>query len=145
MRFGIYVHETGSTWLDQTAGALHRICHEQLKEVVLGDFDGLYISFRVASLCPGGFRILKRKVRRDYKMKLITGGANLFKCLIELDVELGDPDVVAAANTESSLFEFTQATVMRCLPIALKEFEVHSLRAVEAAVSAAKLPHEPRW
>jgi len=145
MRFGIYVHETGSTWLDQTAGTLHCICHEHLKDAVLSDFDGLFISFRVASLCPGGFRMLKRKVRRDYKMKIITGGANLFKCLIELDVELSDSDLVAAADTEDSLFEFTKRTVIRCLPIALKEFEEHSLRVVEAAVSAAKLPHQPRW
>jgi hypothetical protein len=145
MRFGIYVHTAGSTWFDQTANALHRVASEQLKEVVLDDFDGLYISFEVASSCPDGFRVLKRRVRRDYELKLITGGAHFFKCMVELDVELGDPEVLVKAGTEASLFEFTQSAVIRCLPLALKGFEARGLRAVEAAVANAKMPHASRW
>jgi hypothetical protein len=88
---------------------------------------------------------VKKKVRRDYTEKIITGGSQHFNCVVELDVEVSDADLVASAGAEASLFNFVQDIVLRCLPMALNGFPKEDLFLVQAAVSSARLPHEPRW
>jgi hypothetical protein len=144
VRFGLYVHQAGSTWFDDLARTLGRASSMALADAELDEIDGLYISFFAVSHLNEGVRKLKKKVRRDYTMKIITGGSQHFRCLIELDVEVADSELVAAAGSESSLFSFVKSVVLRCLPMALGNDSV-ALAVVQAAVSSARLPYEPRW
>ena len=145
MRFGLYAHVSGSTWLDSVAATLGSVVQERLSNVDLDDVDGLYISFLATNDFSRGVKKLKRKVRRNYTMKVITGGTRYFRCLVELDAYVADAELVAAADTEISLFEFVKATALRCLPLAFPGVEQASLLVLQDAVSRAQLPHQARW
>jgi hypothetical protein len=78
--FGIYVHTQGPSPFREVASCLNRTVRAALQSLHLREIDGLYISFYSTSRFETGMRKLKRRVRRDYKLKLITGGAVHYNC-----------------------------------------------------------------
>lgn len=144
MDFGIYVHHAGATWFDQAARTLTSCVRPSLLGGMSTEVDGLFFGFRATQPTPSGQTKIKRKVRRDYTMKDAAGSRHLFRCLVEIDADVSDADLVAHASSEGELFEFTKALLLRCLAEALSEFE-HEQEIVRVAVSQAVLPHEPRW
>jgi len=145
MYFGIHVHTAGATWFDAVAKILDRSVRASLAEIQLSEVDGLYIGFSASSRLSQGLRKVKKKIRRDYTSKVLTGGVRYYKCVVEFDAEVSDAELVAAADTEASLFSFVQRIVLDCLPMALRGFEDSDLAVVQSAVSEARLPHESRW
>ena len=145
MQFSIYVHDAGATWLDSVAGSLGNAVQSTLRDVQLSMVDGLCVSLWATTDFAQGVRQVRTRARRDYKMKIITGGTRFYRCLLECDAQLADGELVGAASTEESLFRFTQASIVKCLPTGLAEFNPSDLAVVSRAVSGACLPHHPRW
>ncbi len=133
MKFGINVDSQGP------GGLLKLIClriSQELKrkfsEVVLSEVDGLAIGFMSTSVFETGLRIYKRRVKRNYNLKLITfGTVEHFNCLIEMGVELPDA-LVIEANTEEAMRIYIKSVLLEIVPKLLKGFpEVDQLRVAQ--------------
>jgi len=134
MEFGIYVHTQGPSLFREVARELDQKVKGALEQTTLVEVDGLYLSFYSTSAFPKGVKRLKRRVRRNYTMKLITGGTASYKCLVEFDAEVADAELIDSSSTKRDLFEFVRSAVMHCLPIALAEFKGDDLKLVQSAV-----------
>jgi hypothetical protein len=145
MHFGIYVHDSGTTWLDVQARSLDNAAGKTLSTLSLPELDGLFIGLTASKSLASGLKQLKKRVRRNHKLRLITGGSERYKCLVELDALVSDSDLVANADSETKLFGFVQWAVCRCIDMALSDFPHEEAAMVKAAVQSAVLPQEPRW
>jgi hypothetical protein len=144
MIFGIYVHTQGPSSFREVAHALSRSLRPAFDGLRLSEVDGLFLGFHSTSRIESGVSPLKRKVRRDYTLKLITGGTEHYDCLVELNSEVPDAEVIEATS-ESAMFEFVKSSIGKVLPVALRGFPPEDAQRVLSVVASAGLPHEPRW
>ena len=145
MRFGVYVHTQGPSTLREVARLFSQLVAQALEDVALSEVDGLFLGFQSFSSFYTGIKPGRRKLRRNYDLRLITGGTEHYACSVELDSALPDGEVVEAATSEEAMFEFIRARVSQVLPAALHGFPASDLASVQFAVTAAELPHGPRW
>lgn len=145
MQFGIYVHQSGTTWLDATARSLDIATAKALAQVDSPDLDGLFISLTGSQSLATGIKKLKKRVRRNHTLRLITGGSETYRCLVELDALVSDADLVANAESEDKLFAFVKVIICHCVDLALSDFHSERVLIVKTAVQSASLPQPPRW
>lgn len=137
MQFGIHVHQSGSTWFDVVARKLSDQVRESLADVRLPEVDGLFISLAASQSQVTGMKKLRLRVRRNHTLKLITGGSEVFRCLVELDALVSELELLANADTEAKHVSFIKAIVCRCIDLALADFPAEQAEFVKAAVRAA--------
>lgn len=137
MQFGVYVHQSGSTWLDVVARKLGDQAGKLLAEVELPEVDGLFIGLTASQSQVAGIKKLKLRVRRHHALKLISGGSELFRCLVELDALVSDLELVANAETEEKHVAFVKETICRCVDVALADFPEEQAELVKTAVRTA--------
>jgi hypothetical protein len=131
LTFGIYVHTQGP------GGLLKSMCNEVSLELearflvlVLSEIDGLFINFFQTSIFEAGTKVHKRRVKRNYDLKLI--GKNTiehYSCLIAIDIDLPDA-VVIAANTEDAMRAYIKKTLLEIAPKLMKGFSDEELERV---------------
>ena len=146
MRFGIYVHLHGPFFspFAEVARDYDQMINEALQGGNLGEIDGLILSFDATSDFESGIKRVRRKVRRNHTVKLITGGFNHYNCLITVDAQVADAEVIDASS-ETALFEYVRALLLQVLPKALAGFPAQALETLGAAVSSMNMQHAPRW
>jgi hypothetical protein len=138
MYFGIYVHTQGPSPLRDVARAFARLIGHALEGAVLSEIDGLFLGLQSVSSFQVGIKPGRRKVRRDYDLRLVTGGSVHYACLVELDnILLADGEVIEAARSEAALFEYVRNVVTEILPVALRGFGDQDLQLLQDAVSKA--------
>jgi hypothetical protein len=145
MQFGVYVHNSGSTWLNQIAGSIAATASNELSDVRLSEVDGLFIGLNASAAVPTGIVASRRKVKRDYQLKLITGGTEHYRCLIERDFKVSDAELLAAADSERTLFVFVQQLLCRTVDMALQGFPETEIQRIKSAILVAELKDAPQW
>lgn len=131
MYFGIYVHTQGP------GGLLKTVCNEISSELekkfaprVLSEADGLFVDFFSTSAFEVGLRVIKKRTKRNYTMKLIGGGTIYYACLVEIYVELPDA-VVIETNTAKGMRAYIKTVLMEVAPKLLKGFPIEDLKIFE--------------
>jgi hypothetical protein len=137
MQFGIYVHQSGSTWLDVVVRKLSDRAGKSLAEVKLPEVDGLFIGLTASQSQAAGIKKLKLRTRRHHALKLISVGSELFRCLVELDALVSDLELVAHAETEEKHVAFVKEMVCSCVDVALADFPAEQAELVKTAVRTA--------
>ena len=131
LQFGIYVHTQGP------GGLLKSVCNEMSRElktkflnVVLSKIDCLVIGFHSISSFEAGFKVYKRRVKRNYDLKIFTRGTvEHYNCLIEIEIELPDA-LVIEANTEEAMRTYIKKTLLEIAPKLMKGFPDEDLKQV---------------
>jgi hypothetical protein len=108
------------------------------------EIDGLFISYQSVSSLSGGSDKPKRKIRRDYRLRLITGGTEHYKCMVEYDALVLDAEVIAASASERSLFEYVRSLTLSSLAPALAGLHPGDLARMQQAASAAEMTRPAR-
>jgi hypothetical protein len=121
MIFGINVHTQGpSGLLKSTCQKISRELERKFSELVLSEVDGLFIGFLSTSVFEAGLKIYKRRIKRNYDMKLITlGTVEHYNCLVDMEVELPDA-LVIEANTDEAMRIYIKAVLLDIVPKLLK-------------------------
>ena len=125
--------------MEEVAGYLGRSVNHAMASEQPTEIDGLVLSFQSVSSLQSGVKVGRRKVRRNYNLKLITGGTEHYNCLVELDIKVSDGDVIEASS-DSALFEFVRELVAEALPAALKGFSPDDLALFSKVILCTKPP-----
>ncbi|MDR7050139.1 hypothetical protein J2X54_002620 [Duganella sp. 3397] len=122
MEFGIYVHSQGpGGLLEECAKTLDASLNGILNQSGFEEIDAIYVSFQSVSRIQTGFRVCKLRVRRNYDMKLITGGRVHYNCMIECDIDLADCDVIEA-DSEDKMISYLKGVLIKVAPRLFGEF-----------------------
>jgi len=122
MEFGIYVHTQGpGGLLKECAKTLDSSLNGILNQSGFEEIDAIYLSFHSISSIQAGFRVCKLRVRRNYDMKLITGGKVHYNCMIECDIDLPDYDVIEA-DSEHKMILYLKGVLIDVTPKLFHEF-----------------------
>jgi hypothetical protein len=147
LRFAIYVHLQGpSSPLSDIARRYGWRVNQWLEDHPSAEIDGLVYGFHTSSAFYTGMRSSRKRVRRSYNLRsMTTQQVTFYNCLVELDATLADGEVIDAALSESSLYQFIQQRSVELLPIATKGFPQSELAHLSTALSLPQLELPPRW
>ena len=96
----------------------------------MSEIDGLFIGLLSTSIFEAGFKVYKRRVKRDYNLKIITKGTvEHYNCLVDIDIELPDA-LVIEANTEPAMRTYIKKTLLEISPKLMKGFADEELKMV---------------
>ena len=116
MDFGIYVHTQGPSGLLKMVGdEISSELTKKFEQVVLTEADGLFVSFFSTSMFEVGLRVIKKRTRRHYTMKLIGGGTIFYACNVAVDLELPDA-VVIETNTVEGMRTYIKNVLLEIAP-----------------------------
>ena len=145
MNFGIYVHTQGPSPFREVARELGQSMERALRDITFEEIDGLFLSYQSVSNLMTGSKKLRRRVRRDYNLRLITGGTEHYRCMVEYDALVADADTTEAGTSERTLFEFVRSLVLTSLPPALAGLHSGDLANLQIAASKASMSLPARW
>lgn len=124
MEFGIYVQNEGP-------GGLLKKCAKTLDaslNVILNQnqsgfeaIDAIYMGFDSASEFQSGFKVCMLRVRRNYDLKLITGGKVHYNCMIECNIDLPECDIVEA-HSEDKMISYLKGVLIKVAPRLFDKF-----------------------
>ena len=145
MIFGLYVHTQTPSFLDNTGRTLCERLAAVAANLTLSEIDGLFLGISSMAGLPSGLKTKRRKVKRDYTLRLPTRQSEHYRYMVELDAYVAEAEVVAASVSEQMLFEYAKSCVLHMLPKALRGFPAEELALLKGVVSGAELNHAPRW
>jgi hypothetical protein len=139
MEFGIYVQFQGyDGLLKECAKKIDASLNEIFNKSGFEEIDAIYVSFQSTNRIQAGFKVCKLHVRRNYDLKLITGGKVHYNCMIECDLDIPDCDVIEA-DSKDKMISYLKGLLIELAPKLFGEFPPREAEYFLSAVRQAKV------
>jgi len=136
MKLRLYVHRQGpESQLGKVARKFDELINQELARYPEGEVDAIFVSFSSTSEFESGWKIRRKKIRRNFTRKLLTGGSIHYRCAVEIEVDVADAEIISLQDSQNIALYIKDALIW-LLPKVLKGLSVVDESMLGAVVSS---------